>query len=374
MHAEAQQVTTGDAINGERVDARRIMQAIHADAPDEQDLAVLLAPETAAFIEPLAQRAATVTRQYFGRAIALYAPLYLSNYCSSGCTYCGYAADRTVPRRRLEPEEMRREMDALHAMGIDDVLLLTGERTAKADVDYVRAGVAMAAERFHRVAVEVFPMTQPEYALLVAAGCTGVTLYQETYDRDVYARLHRWGPKRDFDARRAAPGVALAAGMRSAGLGVLLGLSEPRADLLALYRHVRELQRRHWQAAVTVSFPRVRPQTGEFQPDWIVDEPFLARIIMAFRICLPTVHLLLSTRERATFRDGMAGIGVSRMSVASRTTVGGYATAVPEDSGQFEVSDNRDIDSFSRALRAKDLWPVLKDWDRTYGGEGDTGP
>lgn len=334
--------------------------------PDECAFLALLRADPALHLEAMAQRALRATRQHFGRAITLYAPLYLSNYCPGGCSYCGFAADRAQPRRRLESKELADELAALKGMGFEQILLLTGERAPQADFAYLLACVRKAAEVFHEISVEAFPMSVEEYRQLVDAGCTGVTLYQETYDPVAYESFHRWGPKRDYASRLDAPARALEAGMRTIGIGALLGLADPVAEALALYRHARELQQSFWRAGVSVSFPRLRPEAGGFQPPHLVSDQQLAQIIFAFRISLPETPLVLSTREAPALRDGLAGVGINRMSVASKTTVGGYGGAAPDESRQFAVSDERDIATFCSALRCKGLDPVFKNSDAAY--------
>jgi 2-iminoacetate synthase len=346
-------------------DESAVRRAVGCREPGLREMAALLSPAAVPMLEEMAQRAQALTRRHFGRTIGLYVPLYLSSYCSGGCVYCGFASDRDTPRHRLTRDQIRTELATLKGMGFEEVLLLTGERTPQADLDYVRSAVAVAAEVFHNVTIETFPMTQPEYASLAQAGCTGLTLYQETYDPAVYERVHRWGPKRDYAARLDAPARALAGGLRRVGLGVLLGLGDPVRDALCLYLHAQRLRREFWKAGVAVSFPRIRPQSGGFEPEHPVTERRLAQIIFAFRIALPDVPLVLSTRESAAFRDGMAGVGVNKMSVASRTTVGGYAGEGADES-QFEVSDDRSIESFCAMLAEKSLEPVFKNWDRAY--------
>lgn len=349
-----------------RADAAAVMSAIESDAPGERELAALLAPAATPLVEALAQRAQALTRRHFGRTVSLYVPLYLSDYCSSGCAYCGFASDRPQPRRKLDLGQVREELTALKRLGFEDVLLLTGERTAQADFPYLRDCVAAAAGIVTTVAVESFPMTVAEYRELAAAGCTGVTIYQETYDPVAYQALHRWGPKRDFAARLEAPSRVLEAGIRTVGLGALLGLADPIRDALCLYRHAIRLSRTHWRGGISISFPRIRMQNGGFVAPRPVDEALLAQIIFAFRICLPETPLTLSTRESPRFRDGIAGIGISRMSAASRTTVGGYSDGAAASDGQFEVSDTRDVESFRRVLRGRSIEPVFKNWDRVY--------
>jgi 2-iminoacetate synthase len=162
-----------------------------------------------------------------------------------------------------------------------------------------------------------------------------------------------------------APSRALSGGVASVGLGALLGLAGPLADALALFRHVRVLQQRFWRAAFSVSFPRLRPEAGGFQAPHPVGDRWLAQLIFAFRICLPETTLVLSTREAPAFRDGLAGVGINRMSAGSRTTVGGYDGRA-EDTGQFAVSDGRDVTAFCTMLRAHGLDPVFKNWDSAY--------
>ena len=346
-------------------DARAVAAALATEEPDETTFVTLARAEPARWLEAMAQRAQALTRRQFGRTIQLYAPLYLSNYCSGGCAYCGFAADRSQVRHRLEPDEIARELAALKGLGFEQVLLLTGERTPHADFAYLRDGVRAAARLFHEVTVEAFPMAADEYRALAEAGCTGVTIYQETYDPEAYERFHRWGPKRDYAARLEAPSRALAGGVASVGLGALLGLADPLADALALFRHVRALQQRFWRAAFSVSFPRLRPEAGGFQAPYPVTDRWLAQLIFAFRICLPETTLVLSTREAPAFRDGLAGVGINRMSAGSRTTVGGYDGRA-EDEGQFAVSDGRDVTAFCAMLRGRGLDPVFKNWDAAY--------
>ncbi|MDR2849475.1 MAG: 2-iminoacetate synthase ThiH [Verrucomicrobiota bacterium] len=346
-------------------DAHAVEAALASEAPDEAAFVALVRADPAVYLERMAQRAQALTRRQFGRTIQLYAPLYLSNYCSGGCAYCGYAADRKQVRLRLEADEIERELAAMKQLGFELVLLLTGERNPRAGFDYLEAAVRTAAGLFHEVTVEAFPMETAEYRALAEAGCTGITIYQETYDAAIYPDYHRWGPKRDYAGRLQAPERALSGGVSSVGLGALLGLADPLFDTLALYRHVRDLQSRFWRAAFSVSFPRLRPEAGGFQAPHPVTDRALAQIIFAFRICLPETTLVLSTREAPAFRDGLAGVGINRMSAGSRTTVGGY-DGEAEDEGQFIVSDSRDVAAFCAMLRARGLDPVFKNWDSAY--------
>lgn len=345
--------------------AADVRRALITEDPDESTLAALLSDVGRDLLEQMAARAQALTYRHFGRTIQLYVPLYLSSYCSGGCAYCGFAADRQDVRHVLSFQSVEGELEAIKAMGFDEVLLLTGERSSRADFSYIEECVRMAARRFHTVAVEVFPMTEDEYRGLARVGCTSVTLYQETYHYETYDVMHRWGPKKDYWKRLDGPSRALGGGLRFAGLGVLLGLADRRYDMLALYRHARYLQKQYWQAGVTISFPRIRSEAGGFSPPHPVTDRELAQIVFAFRICLPDVPLVLSTREAEGFRNGMAGLGISKMSVASRTTVGGYGGEGSKE-GQFDVSDGRSLEAFCSMLRQKALQPVFKSWDLVY--------
>ncbi len=350
----------------ESSDLNAIEAAIYSKNPTIRELALLLSPSAKTFIEPMAQRAKYLTQRYFGKTISLYSPLYLSNYCNGGCVYCGIAADRRADRLVLNNQQLSKEIEELSASGIDEIVLLTGERMPEADVDYLENAIKLSSKKISSVNIEVFPMLENEYRILANAGCTGVTLYQETYDPIVYEKMHRWGDKRDFNNRLHAPERALKGGLRTIGLGALLGLANPVFDMLCLFNHANYILKNFWQSGISISFPRIKPQLGEFRANFPVNELMLSQYIFALRICLPTVPLLLSTRESVAIRDGLAGLGISKMSVASKTTVGGYSSNIEKSTEQFEISDNRDIKMFCNALRKKNLEAVFKNYDSIY--------
>ena len=344
-----------------------VCSAISAVRPDIHAFASLISPAADSMLEEMAAKAQALTQRHFGRTISLYAPLYLSSYCNGGCAYCGFAADRKQPRSKLSRAEIESELDALYEMGIRDVLLLTGERSPEADVDYIADAVSIAASRFPSVSIETFAMEQEEYARLVELGCTGVTLYQETYHHETYGAMHRWGDKADYSARMNAPDRLLSAGIRKFGMGALFGLADPIHDAIALFQHARYLQKRYWRSGISLSFPRICPESGSFESGHPISDSMLVKFILAFRICLPDVPLVLSTRESRAFRDAMAGLGINRMSVASRTTVGGYSHEdESQSSRQFSIDDDRDVGAFCKMLCEKGLEPVFKNWDAVY--------
>jgi len=343
----------------------RVRQALSRDNLSLEDLAALLSSTAGKLLPEMAARSREVTRLRFGRTMQIYAPLYLSNYCVNRCAYCGFAADNRISRRMLSVEEAVREAEILKARGFEHILLVTGEAPARAGVDYLEAVALRLRNRFAALSIEVQPLETEEYARLFAAGITAVAVYQETYDREVYDRVHLAGKKRDYDFRLATPARAAAAGMREIGIGALLGLADWRCEGLALGMHLRWLRRHYWQTGFTVSFPRLRPAAGEFHPLVRVGERALSQLIFALRLFDPDAGLILSTREEARFRNGMLGLGPTRYSAGSCTAPGGYSTGQHEGE-QFSVGDHRSKDEVCRAIVAHGLDPVCKDWDREF--------
>ena len=328
-------------------------------------LASLLSPAAGARLEDLATAAARETRRRFGRVVVLYVPLYLSNECTNRCAYCGFSHEQGIARATLDGDEVAAEMDRLEEHHFDHVLLLTGEDRRAAPPSYLCDAVARAHQRFASVGIEVYPMSRGEYAELVAAGCDAITLYQETYHRPTYRVMHSGGPKRDFAGRLEAPARAAAAGMRSVGIGALLGLADWRVEGMFLGLHGRVLRRAHWRSRLSIGFPRLHTLPDGTPPAHPLSEPELTQLICAMRLTFPDADLVLSTRERPAFRDGMAGIGVTRMSAGSSTRPGGYAL----DAGageQFAVADDRDTALVAAVIESRGFEAVWKDWDREF--------
>ncbi len=343
--------------------AKRVARALSVRNPDLEDLAALISPAASPFLEQMARRAQTLTRKHFGKIIELFIPLYLSNYCVNGCSYCGFASDRPIERRRLTLEEIEKEALVLAQEGYDEILLLTGERCSSEDFAYLIEAIGLCRRYFNRVTLEAFPMEREEYQTLVAAGLFGITVYQETYQKALYERVHRWGKKQDYRYRLNTPERALRAGARAVGMGALLGLGEPRTDLIYLAAHVRSLYRRYWDAHFSISFPRLRPEVGGFSSPHAITDREQAQFIYAFRVVFPKFHLVLSTRESAAIRDNLAGVGISKMSVGSKTSVGGYYLD-KNNACQFEIADHRSREAFCAALAERGLMGVYKNWDR----------
>ncbi len=340
-----------------------VLRALDVESPDEAGFRALLSPAAVPSLEAMARRAGELTARHFGRTVSLYAPLYLGNYCENECVYCGFRRSAAMARRKLSYSEVEEEGRALAASGIRHVLLLTGESRVQTPVEYIGACAGILKERFGSVSVEVYPLEAAEYGELVRAGADGLTLYQETYDEALYARLHRAGPKRDFRYRLDAPERACRAGMRAVGVGALLGLADFRREVFFAGLHADYLQRACPAAEISVSLPRLRPQGAGFAPGACVSDRDLVQAMAALRLFLPRAGITVSTREPAELRRNLIGLGVTRMSAGSRTGVGGYAAA-EKSPGQFSVADASGVEEVKAMIRGRGFHPVMKDWQR----------
>jgi 2-iminoacetate synthase len=356
------------------------------------DFAALISPAAAENLEALGQRAHAMTRQRFGKVIRMFAPLYVSNECINNCTYCGFSRDNPILRVTLSLDEVRREADALKAQGFRNLLLVAGEHPKFVSNHYLRDCIAALHAEWPSISLEVGPMETEEYRPLVAAGADGLTVYQETYDRKVYAEMHTAGPKRNFDWRLETPERAYAAGFRRLGISPLYGLADWRFEALSAAAHADYLLRNCWKAALTISTVRIRPCAGEFEPLTHISDRELAQLICALRLMFPDVGIVLSTRETPRLRDGLIHLGVTQMSAGARTEPGGYTGAGRENihhterglvkglasgasewapvaghptnaTGQFNVADERSPGEVAERIRKLGYEPVWKDWD-----------
>jgi 2-iminoacetate synthase len=292
-------------------------------------------------------------------------------------------------RVTLSQDEVRRETCALKKDGFRNILLVAGEHPRFVSNNYLADSIRTVLREVASVSLEVGPMETSDYEPLVLAGAEGLVVYQETYDRSVYADMHTAGPKRDFDSRLATAERAYAAGFRRLGIGALFGLSDWRSEAIAVAAHAAYLLRHCWKAQVTVSLPRLRPCAGEFEPLTELGDRDLVQLICAFRLFLPDVGLVLSTREPARLRDGLLPLGITMMSAGSHTEPGGYTGAGSERvhltqrgrivelaggssewagrrraaTGQFETADDRSPREVAALISQLGYEPVWKDWD-----------
>jgi 2-iminoacetate synthase len=331
-------------------------------------LLALISPAAKAYLEPMAQQVHRLTVQRFGKTMSLYAPLYVSSFCCNRCTYCGFNRDSVSERKRLTVDQAVAEATIIRSEGFTDLLLVSSEDREYVTIDYLVALAGRLRGLFSSLSIEIHQLEQVDYTRLYQAGIDGVTLYQETYDRAVYAGYHLSGPKADYERRLRGPDDFASAGMRRLGLGVLLGLSDWRVDTLALAAHGHRLMKRHWQSQISFSFPRLRPANDVQKQQFIhlLSDPDLVQMILALRLCFADAGLILSTRESPAMRDALAGLGITKMSAGSKTNPGGYADTNASVE-QFAVNDQRSAAQIAEMLRTQDIEPVWKDWDVAFG-------
>ena len=322
-----------------------------------REAAVLLEvrdPELRERIYAIARR---LKQQIYGNRIVMFAPLYLSNHCVNGCVYCPYhAQNRTIPRRKLTQEEIRREVIALQDMGHKRLALETGEHPKLSPIEYVLESIDTIYSIKHkngairRVNVNIAATTVENYTRLKDAGIGTYILFEETYDREAYEKLHPTGPKSDWAYHTEAMDRAMEGGIDDVGIGALFGLSNYRYDLVGILMHAEHLEARFGVGPHTISVPRIRPADDidpkDF-PDAVTDDVF-RRIVAVLRLAVPYTGMIVSTRESKRSRELVLDVGVSQLSGGSRTSVGGYADEQDmenvEDSAQFDISDDRTLD------------------------------
>jgi 2-iminoacetate synthase len=327
-------------------------------------------------LEEIAREASVLTSQYFrsppskvtqrtapGDELALselpprwrmrlYAPLYLSNYCVNHCLYCAFRFPNELDRVHLSVDQAIAEAEILRTQGHQHVLVVAGDFPKLTSTDYLVTIIRELVARGFSVSVEVAPQSTVSYAKMVRAGASGVTLYQETYQEELYGRLHPRGPKMWFDWRLEAPERAAEAGMRRLGLGILLGLADPALDIRCLIRHGQYLLDRFPEVKLAFSLPRIHEAPDAFKSGVAVDDETFIRLYCALRFSFPTADLVLSTREPPSLRDQLARICITQMSAGSRTAPGGY-TGMENGSPnreQFPVFDRRTTSQVADAL------------------------
>jgi 2-iminoacetate synthase len=352
----------------ERITGKDVEHALGKPiAPFSLDrLATFVSPAAGEYLHEMAVAARDVTLQRFGRTVQMYAPLYVSSYCVNRCRYCAFNRSHEVARRRLSVEEALEEAESIRALGFRDLLLVSGEDPAHVTAPYLTELVSKLRSSFDSISVEIAPLEEAGYRALFEGGAEGVTLYQETYDREAYPQWHPTGPKASYEDRLRLQEGAARAGMRRLGIGALLGLSDWRYEALALGVHARALMRHYWRSKVSVSFPRIRQaeQVDREVPHPIGDRE-LTQLIMAMRLTFPDAGLVLSTREPPRMRDQLLHVGITQISAGSRTTPGGYAREQTA-AGQFEVADLRPASEIARVVEAQGYEPVWKDWDAGF--------
>jgi 2-iminoacetate synthase len=345
-----------------QVEVERAFSARHLGL---DSLISLLSPAAEPFLEEMAQRANELTQRRFGRVISLFAPLYLSNVCTNSCAYCGFNSLNPVERTTLTADQAMAEGEYLHRLGFRHLLLVSGEAPLIVTADYLTHVVKKLRPLFASISIEIYPMSTADYKLLIASGVDGLVVYQETYNENRYQEVHPAGRKRNFPWRIATPERGGEAGFRRLGIGALLGLDDWRTEGFFLGLHARYLLRHFWKSHITISFPRLRPAAGGFQPPSPVSDRHLVQLMTGLRLFLPDAGLTMSTRESAALRDHLIPLGVTSMSAGSRTDPGGYTHAADAEA-QFEIADERSPRVVAEVIRQKGYEAVWKDWDEAF--------
>ena len=320
-----------------------------------REAAVLIEVEDKEIEERIFAIARRLKEQIYGNRIVMFAPLYLSNHCVNGCVYCPYhAKNKTIPRRKLTQEEIRREVIALQDMGHKRLALETGEHPKLSPIEYVLESIDtiysihLKNGAIRRVNVNIAATTVENYTRLKDAGIGTYILFEETYDREAYERLHPTGPKSDWAYHTEAMDRAMLGGIDDVGVGALFGLSNYRYDVVGILMHAEHLEARFGVGPHTISVPRIRPADDidpkDF-PNAVTDDVF-RRIVAVLRLAVPYTGMIVSTRESKRSRELVLDVGVSQLSGGSKTSVGGYADGVEdaEESAQFDISDDRTLD------------------------------
>ena len=332
-----------------------------------REASVLLACELDEENEKIFALAEQIKKDFYGNRIVLFAPLYLSNYCVNGCVYCPYhGQNKHIPRKKLTQEEVRREVIALQDMGHKRLAIEAGEDPVNNPIDYILECIRTIYSIKHkngsirRVNVNIAATTVENYAKLRDAGIGTYILFQETYNKENYEALHPTGPKHNYAYHTEAMDRAMEGGIDDVGLGVLFGLEQYRYEFCGLLMHAEHLEAVHGVGPHTISVPRICP-ADDIDPGTFsnaVNDDIFAKLVACIRIAVPYTGMIVSTRESQKSRERVLHLGISQISGGSRTSVGGYQEAVrPQDTAQFDVSDQRSLDEVVRWLMEMDYIP-----------------
>ncbi|MDD6252272.1 MAG: [FeFe] hydrogenase H-cluster radical SAM maturase HydG [Oscillospiraceae bacterium] len=332
----------------------------HCTALTHREASVLLACEIPEVVEEIFKIAEEIKLAYYGNRIVIFAPLYLSNYCVNGCTYCPYhLKNKTIPRKKLTQEEVKAEVIALQDMGHKRLAIEAGEDPVNNPIEYILECINTIYSVKHkngairRVNVNIAATTVENYRKLKEAGIGTYILFQETYHKESYLALHPTGPKHDYDYHTEAMDRAMEGGIDDVGLGVLFGLEMYKYEFAGLLMHAEHLEAVHGVGPHTISVPRLK-RASDIDPDQFdngIDDDTFAKITACIRLAVPYTGIIISTRESEEVRGKLLNMGVSQVSGGSRTSVGGYAEEErPHDTEQFDVSDQRTLDEVVRWL------------------------
>jgi len=345
---------------------RLLAKAAEAKGLEPEEVASLLMIEEPEMLEALFETALAVKQKIYGDRIVLFAPLYVSNYCVNNCVYCGYQHDNPMLRRRLTQEELREEVKVLESMGHKRLALEAGEDPVHCDIDYIVECIKTIYDvhkengAIRRVNVNIAATTVENYRKLKDAGIGTYILFQETYHRETYAKMHPSGPKHNYDYHTTALGRAQEAGIDDVGAGVLFGLYDYRYEVIALLLHARHLEETYGVGPHTISVPRLQPAAGVSRENfpYLVSDRDFKKLVAILRLAVPYTGMILSTRETPELRDQVLRLGISQISAGSNTGVGGYHDAEQgKATSQFETGDHRSPEEVLRWLCSEGYLP-----------------
>ena len=341
-----------------------ISKIINSDRITIDEFRLLLSPAVDnELLKKMASRSIELTRKRFGRAISLYIPLYYDNRCINGCIYCGFNAKNSITRKKLSLEEITSEAQFIRSKGFKTILLVAGEHPESSDPDLLIPVIRKMHELgFTCVSIEIAPLGEDEYRVLVQdAHLDGLYIYQETYNREIYDKVHAFGRKKDYDWRLMTAERGSRAGISKIGIGFLLGLNDFREDAVALAEHLNSLMKNNWKSEYSISFPRIRNAAGVNDSFRTVTDREFVQLACALRLLFPETGMSLSTREHPDFRDTVIPLAFTNISAGSSTAPGGYCNN-GNDLQQFEVEDSRTPEQMTEVLKKIGFDPVWKDW------------
>ena len=359
-----------ESYDASRYTARDVQAALEHDRCTIDDFKALISPAAEPFLERMAQKARLETRKHFGNTVYLFTPIYIANYCENYCVYCGFNCYNDIHRMQLSFEQIEHEMKVIADSGMEEILMLTGEARNKTNIHYIGEACKLAHKYFRNVGLEIYPVNTDEYRYLHECGADYVTVFQETYDVKKYETLHLMGHKRVWPYRFESQERALMGGMRGVAFSALLGLSNFRKDALATALHAYYLQRKYPSAEISLSCPRLRPIINNDKINPLdVGEKQLCQILCAYRLFLPFAGITVSSRESASFRNGIVKIAATKVSAGVSTGIGdheskytGKETGEEEGDEQFEIEDGRSFQKMYADIAEEGLQPVLNDY------------
>lgn len=341
-----------------------ILAVLGKDRLDRYDFLKLLSPRAKNHLEAMIKKARQVHLKFQGKSISLFTPMYIANYCTNRCMYCSYNMDTDIKRHKMTYEEIEQEAKKISEMELKNILILTGEDPVRSSLDYILGAVDILNNYFDSLAIEIYPLKLEGYRKMVAHGVDSLSVYQESYNEEIYDLVHLSGPKKNYRFRLDAPERGLEAGIRSVTIGPLLGLAKWQVETFLCGLHLEYLQKKFPWAELGVSVPRIRPGSIDFDKLDIVEDIDLVQALLAYRIFLPHVATNITTRESREMRDNLVGVCISKMSAGVTTQVGGHSLDREKGDSQFEISDPRSVREIKDMLLSKGYQPAVKSWVR----------